>query len=361
MLAGALQLVHRHALGVELAHLREAQLQDLVDVARAAAAADGEAPGVLEGELEAADRVGQAALLAHLLEDAGSRAAAEDGVQDGEREPVLAGAVGRVGPHAEVDLFQLAFLVVGVERGGGRGDGVAFPAVGADALEQAAQVGLHAAQVEVAGHRHHDAVGRELALLELADVVAREAADVLRRAEDRASDGVVGVEQVQEVVDHQLVGGVVVHLHLLEDDVALARDLLGGEVALQVDLGDQVDGPADVFVHHLGRDADVLLRREGVEVASDLVHLVGELVGILGLGALEEHMLDEMREAALGFVLVAAAHVKPQADGRTTDVWDPLEENPHAVREDYFPDMVHANSRERRGVACPQTLPATRH
>ena len=61
--------------------------------------------------------------------------------------------------------------------------------------------------------------------------------------------------------------------------------------------GEQLDGERQVLVEHFDVVAGVLLRRERVELSADRVDRLRDVLGGSGIGALEEHVLDEMRDA----------------------------------------------------------------
>ena len=60
-----------------------------------------------------------------------------------------------------------------------------------------------------------------------------------------------------------------------------------------------VDRHRQMLVEHLDVVAGVFLRRERVEVAAERVDLLRDVLGRAGRRALEEHVLDEVRDAAV--------------------------------------------------------------
>ena len=63
------------------------------------------------------------------------------------------------------------------------------------------------------------------------------------------------------------------------------------------DVGDDVDGERHVLLQHLGVVGGVLARGVGVELAADRLDLLGDGAGDAPLGALERHVLEEVRDA----------------------------------------------------------------
>ncbi len=54
-----------------------------------------------------------------------------------------------------------------------------------------------------------------------------------------------------------------------------------------------------MLVEHLGVEADQLLGGEGVQIAADGIDRARDVFGGTARGALEQHVLDEMRDAVL--------------------------------------------------------------
>ena len=117
----------------------------------------------------------------------------------------------------------------------------------------------------------------------------------------------------EDFVD-QVVGIVLVHLDLFEDDAALAADVLGIEDRVQHQVAEHVHGDGQMLVQHLDVEADAFLGGEGIHVAADGIHLAGDLLRGAVLGALEHHVLDEVRDAVPLQVFVAGAGLDPYPD-----------------------------------------------
>ena len=87
--------------------------------------------------------------------------------------------------------------------------------------------------VQIAGRRNDHVAGRELAAVVVQDRGLIEAADRLLGAQDRLAQRMVLEEVLGEDLVHEVVGIVLVHLDLFQDDAALARDLLDVEDGMQ--------------------------------------------------------------------------------------------------------------------------------
>src|SRR5208283_4039860 len=133
-------------------------------------------------------------------------------------------------------------------------------------------------------------------------------------SQDRLAQGVVLPEIMSEDFVDEVVGIVLVHFDLFEDDAAFAGYVLGGECGMKHQVGENLKRNWNVFVEHLDAEADALFGGEGVHVAADAVDLAGNLLGGAVLGAFEDHVLDEVGDAVDLRGLVAGTGLEPNAD-----------------------------------------------
>ena len=145
-------------------------------------------------------------------------------------------------------------------------------------------------------------------------------------------------ESLREQLVHEVVGRVLDHLDFFDDDLLLALDVVGAERRIADDVRQDVDGERQVLVEHLDVIAGVFLRGERVELAADGVDRLGDVFGGARAGALEQHVLDEMRDAAALGRFVARSAGQPDADADRTDLRHPLGENAKAVIENVSDD-----------------------
>src|ERR1017187_6840405 len=127
-----------------------------------------------------------------------------------------------------------------------------------------------------------------------------EAGDGLHRSEDRAAKRMALPEVLGEGLVDEVVGVVLVHLDLFEDDSLLAGDVFGGESGVEDQVGQKIKCWCNILIQNLDIEADALFSGESVEVAADGVDLSRELVGRARSGALEDHMLDKVGYAIEG-------------------------------------------------------------
>ncbi len=182
-----------------------------------------------EGVVDRVDRVAEAAFLADLVEQARAHRAAEQRRVDRQRGSFAHVADDDVWPvdHPQVRLVGVALLdeLLGLERRGGL-VGVGRGQRG-KATEQLLQLASCGQVLEVADEEGAAAGARPATLAEGDDALAREAAQVLLRAEHGPPERVIAERgSVDQVLgDHR--GLVVGAVDLLDHDAALAVELLG--------------------------------------------------------------------------------------------------------------------------------------
>ena len=167
---------------------------------------------------------------------------------------------------------------------------------------------LGEAVADPAADADHHALGPVPAVDERGERLAGRRADGLLGADDVAAERVVAVEKLVVDAADEVARRVEVHVHLLDDDALLAVDLLGVEARV----ADHVDEDVERHVARAGGALDVvagvLLAGERVELAADPVDLGRDVAcGRAPLGALEEHVLGEVGDAADVGRLVARA------------------------------------------------------
>ena len=100
----------------------------------------------------------------------------------------------------------------------------------------------------------------------------------------------------------------------LQDHMAFDLDLAGLEHRVQHDVGNHVEREPGVVSENAGVIGGHLARGIGVDIAAHVLDRLGDLKRVPGLGALERHMFEEMRDAVLIGALVPPAGIDPDAD-----------------------------------------------
>ena len=143
------------------------------------------------------------------------------------------------------------------------------------------------------------ALGPVPAVDERRERLAGRGADGLLRADDVAAERLVAVEEVLVDAADEVARRVEVHVHLLDDHALLAVDLLGVESRVADHVDEHVERDVAGARGALDVVARVLLAGERVELAADPVDLGRDVARRRApLGALEEHVLGEMGDAA---------------------------------------------------------------
>ena len=89
---------------------------------------------------------------------------------------------------------------------------------------------------------------------------------------------------------------------------------LASKTGIQHQVAEHIHGDGQMLVQHFDVEADTFLGGEGVHVAADGVDLAGNFLRAAVLRALEDHVLDEVRDAVPLQVFVAGAGLDPDSD-----------------------------------------------
>ena len=138
-------------------------------------------------------------------------------------------------------------------------------------------------------------------------------------------------EAARENVVQKIFGIVQVHLDFFEDDLALFFHVFGIEFRAKDQIGDDVKSDGQVLVKNFGVEANLFFGSESVEHAADGIHFAGDGFGGAALGAFENHVLHEMREAIFFGDFAAGAVANPDADGNGAHVGHGLGDHHEAV------------------------------
>ena len=141
--------------------------------------------------------------------------------------------------------------------------------------------------------------------------------DHIGRAQDRPSQRMTAEDGPGDQVEDQLLGRVVHHRDLLEDDLPFRVEV--GEAGSEDHVGHDVERGLQVLVEDARVDDRVVARGRGVQLAAERVEDLGDLEGRVGGGALEEQMLEEVAHSCVRVALVPRARADPEPDGRRAD------------------------------------------
>jgi hypothetical protein len=186
--------------------------------------------------------------------------------------------------------------------------------------------------LDVPSGGHHNASWRVMLIEVALDPPATEVVDGLGKPEDRATERVRTVDCRLKPVEDEVLWGVLVHLHLLDDNLLLLLDLFLGEGRSEDKVENYVKGPPEVLVEAASVVARVLLRGERIEVPPDGLHPLRDVVGAAADRPLEHHVLDEVGEPGLLGGLVPAPRLHPCSHGNRANGGDALRNHADPIR-----------------------------
>ena len=163
------------------------------------------------------------------------------------------------------------------------------------------------------------------------EILAREPVHVLRRAEDVPAVVCRAERRAGEKIEAQILGRILVHVDLFDDDALLARHLLFGEHRIEEEIGKQRERLGGVIARRLGIVAGEILPREGVHLRAEGIERVGNFERGAFFGALEEHVFDKVRNAVLAVGLERRARADEHAHGDGQEPFHALDDDAHAV------------------------------
>ena len=174
--------------------------------------------------------------------------------------------------------------------------------------------------IKVSGRGDDQVAGSEAFSVMTGHHGALEAFHRVARAKNRFAEGVIFPETLREDFVHKIVGTVFVHLDFFEDHAALAGDVVNVEYGMQHQVTQDVECDGNVLIENLDVEADTFLGSECVHVAADGVHLTSDRFRGAVLGALEHHVLDEVRDSVPFRVFIAGTGFEPDADRNRAQV-----------------------------------------
>ncbi len=168
-------------------------------------------------------------------------------------------------------------------------------------------------------------VRRVETLVERQRILAVELLDLLAPADDRPAIGMVEIQRRHDLLGQsrvRIVGDA--HIELFQHDVALGQHVLILEDEAGHPVGLELHHFRQLLARHALEIAGVVDRGEGVFVAADPPHGVGEFTGGMFRRPLEHQMFEEMRQSRFARRLVGGADLVPdhlRDDGRAA-IWD---------------------------------------
>src|SRR5262245_48971953 len=152
-------------------------------------------------------------------------------------------------------------------------------------------------------------------------------------AEDRLSEWMVLPEVLSENFMDEVVRIVLVHLDFFQNHSALADNVVHRKYGVQDEIRKHVEGDGQVLVQDLDVEADTLFGGEGVQVATDGIHLASNRFGGAVASSLEHHMLNEVRDPVGLCLFIAGTGLDPYADRYRPDMFHLLRDDGQPIRQ----------------------------
>src|SRR6185312_12565889 len=154
--------------------------------------------------------------------------------------------------------------------------------------------------IQISGSGDDHVTRRKSLAIKIKHRSAVEFLDRVASAKDRPTQGMILPEILGKDFVDEVIGIVFAHLDLFENHAALAADVLRIENRIQHQVAENIERDWNVLIQHLDAEADALLGGEGVHVSADGINLTRDFFCSSMLGTLENHVLDEMRNAIPG-------------------------------------------------------------
>ena len=204
---------------------------------------------------------------------------------------------------------------------------------------------------DVARGGEDDVLGSIRACVVAGEHPPRDRRDDLGASDHRASERMRPEDRLRRDVVDEVVRRVLDHRDLLEHDLALGVDV--DERRPEDHVGHDVERPLEPVVGNPRVDDGRLARGGGVQLPTELVEDLGDLLRRVARRALEEQMLDEVRHAGACVGLVTRARADPEAERDRAHARDALRDDALARRELGELVLRHAAGSYRRAVGCP--------
>ena len=131
---------------------------------------------------------------------------------------------------------------------------------------------------------------------------------------------------------HQVVRRVFHHFDFFLNHLALFRNVFGAEKRVLHEVGQDFKRPRQLLVKRFDGKTGGLLRRERVKMSANGVRRPRNLFGRAVRGALENHVLEEVRNPVFLLALVPRARAQPDSDGDGTHGGHGFSDDGEAVR-----------------------------
>ncbi len=125
----------------------------------------------------------------------------------------------------------------------------------------------------------------------------------------------LGKDRAREQVVDQIVGRVVAHPDLFEDDPPLGLHVVDAKSRIPQHVGEDLERGLELHVGDAHVEHRLFVGRERVHLAADRFDRLRDLAGAALIGALEQQVLEEVACSPFLALLVAGAAPDPRAEG----------------------------------------------
>ncbi len=170
--------------------------------------------------------------------------------------------------------------------------------------------------VKGADHDEHEIVGHVARAVVGEQVFAGDAGNHVAIADDGMAVRVLAESRGKEHLAEAVVGIILPHVDLAQNDVTFPRHLVSGQRGVQHGIGENIDGHGGVLGGQVDVIDGVVKGGIGVDIAAMRLDGGGDLPARAAAGAFEKHVLEKMREAGAELrLLVNAAGFHPGLHG----------------------------------------------
>ena len=173
-------------------------------------------------------------------------------------------------------------------------------------------------------------------------ILAAKPANRLLVAGDIAAERLIAPHGAVEQEVHQVRRRVFGLAQFLEDHPPLLFDIPGVEARAQKHIGQHIHRAVEMDIGDFSVVDGRLEAGICIQNAADALDRVGDqLGGWASLAALEQQMLDEVRDPVVRFILIAGSDVDPHSDRDRPDMAHLFGHDPDAVRQHRLPVQRH--------------------
>ena len=245
------------------------------------------------------DVVDEVPLLAQLKMQRRAASAAQDSGEHVERRGVGVGDGRDVPDEGTTRQFGLEFLVrltASELRGFVRDEKRRLGLTGCGP-EIFLRVGENLRGVHIAGDDEEHVLRRVARAVVSGEVVAGQAVENFEMTDDRVPIGTGAESRRKHQLRAHAVRIVEAHGELAADDFLFLGKFLGGKGRMQSRVGEQFHGGGRTVCRHVDPINRAVERGVGIDIAARLLHGAGDFVGAALFRALENHVLEQMRQS----------------------------------------------------------------